>query len=142
MTFDKKLLALIAVLALAAGAAYKLLLADGGDAGPRKVDGTVYVLPKDFLINLRDGRYAKLSVALVLDEAPKAGEGEAVEGYGALPEEAVVRDVVIDELGGQDGDALTTAAGRAKAKAALARALRKRTDVALSAVLFPDLTVQ
>src|SRR5256885_1181555 len=41
----------------------------------KKVEGIVYVLPKEFLINLSDSHFAKLSVALVLpeDQAPAAG---------------------------------------------------------------------
>ena len=44
------------------------MLAKPAAAGAKpKVDGQVYVLPKEFLINLDGGRFAKLSVGLVLD---------------------------------------------------------------------------
>ena len=44
----------------------KFVLAKPPRPAKRKIDGTVYVLPKEFLVNLADGRYAKLDVALVL----------------------------------------------------------------------------
>src|SRR3712207_8194376 len=71
---NKKIL-IIAVLALlGAGGAYKTVLAKPKKAEPKpKVHGEVYVLPKEFLVNLADGRYAKLSVALVVE--PAAGGG-------------------------------------------------------------------
>jgi hypothetical protein len=53
----------IAVLILLGGA-YKMVLAKPADE-KKKVEGMVYVLPKEFLINLSDSHFAKLSVALV-----------------------------------------------------------------------------
>jgi len=47
------------------GGVYKVVLAKTPTAKP-KVDGQVYVLPKEFLLNLADGHFAKLAVALVL----------------------------------------------------------------------------
>src|SRR5689334_18774017 len=68
----------------------------------KKVDGVVYVLPKEFIVNLKDNRFAKLTVALILPEQPVAAEGEGgaepPEGFGLLEEEAAVRDIVTDEL--------------------------------------------
>ena len=71
-----------------------------------KVHGEVYVLPKDFLVNLSDGRFGKLNVALVFDHgftaAPAAGGHgagtEAPEGYGVLTQEPLVRAIVTDVL--------------------------------------------
>src|SRR3954449_9657080 len=90
------------------GGVYKFVLAKPGKPAPKpKVDGQVYVLPKEFLINLSGGRFAKLSVGLVLDEAQATvAEGEATkppEGFGTLPQEAVIRDLVTDTL--TDGSA-------------------------------------
>ena len=63
----KKLMILVPVLLLVLGGAYKFALAKPAPVH-KKIDGEVYVLPKDFLINLKDGRFAKLNVALVLKE--------------------------------------------------------------------------
>src|SRR5215207_901268 len=88
------------------GGVYKFALAKPPVKEKTKVEGVVYVLPKEFVVNLADGRYAKFNVALVLDHsqatAPAAGghEGpvEPPEGYGTLEQEAVVRDIVTDEV--------------------------------------------
>ena len=102
-----------------------------------KIDGVVYVLPKEFLVNLSDGRYAKVNVALVLDHsqptAAAAGGHEAAaeppEGFGTLEQEAAVRDVVTDVLTGQSGDELIDRRGREQVKEEILREIRARTDV-------------
>ncbi|MTD45462.1 hypothetical protein GKE82_14490 [Conexibacter sp. W3-3-2] len=64
----KNIKIIIPILLVALGGAYKFVLAKPADAGPPpKVEGEVYVLPKEFLVNLEDGKFAKLSVALVFD---------------------------------------------------------------------------
>ena len=77
-TMMSKLKILLPVLLLVGGGAYKFVLAKPKVKEPvPKVHGEVYVLPKDFLVNLSDGRFGKLSVALVFDDgftaAPAAG---------------------------------------------------------------------
>ena len=63
-----KLKFIVPILLIVLGGVYKFVLAKPGAPAPKpKVDGQVYVLPKEFLINLDDGRFAKLSVGLVLD---------------------------------------------------------------------------
>jgi hypothetical protein len=63
-----KLKFIVPILLIAVGGVYKFVLAKPGAPAPKpKVDGQVYVLPKEFLINLNGGRFAKLSVGLVLD---------------------------------------------------------------------------
>jgi flagellar protein FliL len=142
----KVLIPLIAL--VLAAAAWKLVLAKPADAGPRKIDGTVYVLPKEFLLNLSDGRYAKLDVALVLapGQSPGApgGEGGATppEGFGTLPQEAAVRDVVTDVVTDVNGGELISARGRARIKRLIAAGIRARTDVEVTEVLLPDVAVQ
>src|SRR3954451_4640744 len=103
----KKLMPVIVAVVALAGV-YKFVLAKpAGEAKPKpKVEGTVYVLGKEFMVNLADGRFAKLTVALVLDpkddSAVAAGGHEAAakppEGFGTMPQEAVVRDFVTDAL--------------------------------------------
>ena len=70
-----------------------------------KIAGAVYVLPKDFLINLAGGKFAKLNAALVLKEGYLAEAvrprrrprgGRAARGYGTLPQEAAVRAIITD----------------------------------------------
>lgn len=140
-----KLIAIVAVAVVGLLGAYKFVLAPPAPAGAEpKIKGVVYVLPKEFLVNLSDGRYAKFSVAMVLDHAPEAGgHGESPpEGYGLMPEEAVVRDVVTDVVGASTGDALSEADGREKVKKLVKRRLKQRTDLHIEDVLLPDITVQ
>ena len=136
----------LAVVNVGAGVGYKMTRPR--DNTRPKVDGTVYVLPKDFLVNLRDGRYAKLDVALVLDHsqstAAAGGEGGATppDGFGTLPEEAVVRDIVTDVVTGSNGDTLIDAAGRERIKQEILDRIRRTTDVRTNDVLLTDVAVQ
>ena len=143
-----KLKFIVPILLIAVGGVYKFVLAKPGPPAPKpKVDGQVYVLPKEFLINLSGGRFAKLSVGLVLDESqPTASaEKEAAkppEGFGTLPQEAVIRDIVTDRLTDDDADSLVTEKGRDKLKKSLLLSIKKKTDVKVEEVLFTDVAVQ
>jgi len=77
----KKLPIILVAVLVVAGGAYKFVLAKPAVV-KKKVDGEVYVLPKDFLINLSGGRFVKLDVALVIPDgsAAPAGGGELITG--------------------------------------------------------------
>jgi flagellar basal body-associated protein FliL len=145
----KKILIPLLVVVIAAIAA-KFVLAKPAPEPHHKIDGTVYVLPKEFLVNLSDGRYAKVNLALVLDRtqatAAAAGGHEAAaeppEGFGTLEQEAAVRDVVTDVLTGESGDELISRRGREQVKEEILRGIRTRTDVRVNEVLLPDIAVQ
>jgi flagellar basal body-associated protein FliL len=146
MTKKKLIIIVVAALVLSGGA-YKTVLAKPKEKAPEpKVHGTVYVLPKEFLVNLADGRFAKLQVALVLEEVAAAagGHGAAVppEGYGSEPQEAIVRDVITDELTNASDHELIQREGRDKIKKKILVSIKKHTDVHVEEVLFPDVTVQ
>jgi len=143
-----KLKFIVPVLLIVLGGAYKFVLAKPAAAEPKpKVDGQVYVLPKEFLINLSQGRFAKLSVGLVLDhtQAIASEEKEAPkppEGFGTLPQEAVIRDIVTDRLTDDDAESLVSEHGREKLKKQLLLSIKKKTDVKVEEVLFTDVAVQ
>jgi flagellar basal body-associated protein FliL len=145
-----KLKFIVPVLLIAAGGAYKFVLARPGAPAPKpKVDGTVYVLPKEFLINLSGGRFAKLSVGLVLDHGqptvdPAAGHDapKPPEGFGTLPQEAVIRDLITDKLTDDSAESLVSAHGREELKSQLLQSIKKKTDVKVEDVLFTDVAVQ
>ncbi len=145
---NKKMIIVVVVALLAGAGAYKTVLAKPpAEAAPKpKVEGSVYVMPKEFLVNLADGRYAKLQVALVLEEAVAAGEGHGAatppEGYGAEPQEAVVRDIITDTLTDASDKDLIDREGRETIKKKIVNAIKKHTDVHIEDVLFPDVTVQ
>ena len=142
----KFVLPLVALLVL--GGAYKTVLAKPAKKPEPKVHGQVYVLPKEFLLNLDGDRYAKLTVALVVPHgaelAPPEGEEEVKppEGWGTLPQEAVVRSLVTDTMTGMDADKLVKPEGRDLLKEKLLKKLHKYTDVEVEDVLFTDVAVQ
>ncbi len=148
---NKKLLVVIPVVLLALGGVWKMKFAGTGSADAKpKVAGEVYVLGKQFLVNLEGGKYAQVTVGLVLEHgetaAGEAGHGaEAAkppEGFGPMPQEAVVRDVITDRLTGLTADELVEGKARSRLKRELAADLRKHTDVHIEDVLFTDVTVQ
>ncbi|HVW17940.1 MAG TPA: flagellar basal body-associated FliL family protein [Solirubrobacteraceae bacterium] len=133
----------VAVVALVA--AYALVLHKPAKQHAR-VAGEVYVLPKDFVVNLAADRFAKVSVALVLapgHAAPSGAEGTTPpDGYGTLPQEALVRAIVTDELTGEPSDALIAAHGRSAVEQRIKRRILKTTDVDVDRVMLTDIAVQ
>ena len=127
------------------GGGYKFVLAKPTPV-KKKVEGAVYVLPKEFLINLSDSHFAKLSVALVLPESEVAASGgEAAtppEGYGTLPQEAAVRAVITDTVTDATANDLTNRKRRSKLRAQVLKAIKAHTDVKAHDVLFTDVAVQ
>jgi flagellar FliL protein len=77
---------------LALGGVYRFVLSQPEAEAKPKVEGEVYVLPKEFLVNLADERFAKMNIALVLHGheqlAETGGHGGGAtppEGFGPLP---------------------------------------------------------
>ena len=137
------------VLLIALGGVYKFVLAKPAAVAKPKVEGEVYVLPKDFLVNLSDGKFAKLGVGLVFDEGfvaapPGAAEGgaEPPTGYGVLKQEAVVRDIVTDVVTDESAHDLTSKRGREEIKKEILKRLKAQTDVKAHEVLLTDVAVQ
>jgi flagellar FliL protein len=126
-----------------AGLAYKMVLAPKSESKV-KVEGTVYVMPKEFLVNLADGRYAKVTVALVLAPGQSTGAGEAAppEGFGTLEQEALVRQIVTDNLTGMPAAELTSRKQRHHLQTAIRKEVDKTTDVKAKGIVFTDLVVQ
>jgi flagellar basal body-associated protein FliL len=140
------------VLLVVLGGVYKFVLAKPkAEAAKPKVEGTVYVLGKEFLMNLKDGRFAKLSVALVLNpkdhSAAAAGGGHGAaptppEGYGAMTQEGVVRAIVTDSITNAEDAELITSKGREHLQHEILERIHHETDVHADEVLFTDVTVQ
>jgi flagellar FliL protein len=133
------------------GGVYKFALAKPPVKEKHKIEGIVYVLPKEFVVNLEDGHFAKFNVALVLDHsqptapAPAGGHEAPVEppeGYGTLEQEAVIRDIVVDEASGVGSDDLTKRKKRAKLKKKILKEIKSHSDVKVEEVLLTDIAVQ
>ena len=141
-----KLKILVPLLLVAAGVGYKTVLAKP-PVVKSKVDGLVYVLPKEFLVNLAEGRFAKVSVALVVSPhqalAPSSKEApKPPDGFGPLEQEAVIRDIITNSLTGRGADDLISARGRQRLKQRIATLINRKTDVTVEEVLFTDVAVQ
>ena len=137
-----KLIVPILVLVLGVGV-YKFVLSTPTES-MAKVKGEVYVLPKEFVVNLAGGRYAKLTVALVLAPGQSSGAGATppAEGFGTLEEEPLVREIVTDNVTGASPDALTSRDGRHGYEEKINKAINQETDVKTHSVAFTDLVVQ
>ena len=146
---NKKIIMAVVALVVVGGA-YKFVLAKPKAAAKKpNVEGTLYVLQKEFLINLADAHYAKVSAALVLNPkdhsaAAAGGHGAATppEGYGAMAQEAIVRAIVTDEMTGKPAEELEDEKQRDKVREHILERIHKETDVHADDILFPDLTVQ
>ena len=147
----KKLIIVVSVALVALVGGYKFGFAKEAEKKPTKIHGDVYVLGKDFLVNLADGHYAKLGIAIVVDHgaampAEGGGHGAAApkppEGYGPLPQEAAVRDIVTDTLTDVKEGELTERDGREELKERILKRVKQATDVPIHEVLFTDVSVQ
>jgi flagellar basal body-associated protein FliL len=146
MLKNKKIMLALALPVLILGVGYSMTKPK--PVNKDKIKGTIYVMPQTFLVNLSDGRYAKIEVALEL--APGQSDG-AVAGAGSsggestagtLPEEPLVREIVTNAVTNQSGETLVSDQGRTAVKRQILRAIEQQTDIKVEAVLFPDLTVQ
>ncbi len=146
MLKNKKVMIAVILPILILGVGYKMTKPK--PVNKDKIKGTLYVMPKDFLINLTDGRYAKVTVALQLapgqsdGASAAAGAASSESTVGTLPEEPLVREIVSNTLTNQSGEAIVNAPQRSAIKHQILLAIEQQTDVKLEAVLFPDFTVQ
>ena len=146
MLKNKKLMLAVALPILILGVGYKMTRPK--PVNKEKIKGTIYVMPAPFLLNLTDGRYARITVGLEL--APGQSDGASAtaaaasgeNAVGTLPEEPIVREIVTNVVTNQNGETLVTNGGRNAVKHQILEDIDKQTDIKVQAVLFPDLTVQ
>jgi flagellar basal body-associated protein FliL len=136
----KKLILLPVVLLLVAGVGYKMVLAPKPKPVKKHIEGTLTSLGTEFVVNLAGGHYGRVSVSLLLDEAPvKAAEGSTAP---ALEQNDAVRAIITDDLTGLSADDLTNRTQRHELLERLLKDLKKKTDEPVKEVLFTDLAVQ
>jgi flagellar basal body-associated protein FliL len=143
----KKIMIIAAVLVLGGGYEAKSMLMPPPKAPVPKIAGALYIMPGQFLVNLTDGRYGKVNVALDLAPGQSDGSGATAattppDGYGTLPEEAAVRAVITNDLTDQSSNALIDARARGKLLATILAGINKSTDVKVKQVMFTDVAVQ
>lgn len=139
----KKLaLAFPVLLLLVAGVGYKMYLAPKPKPVKLKVPGTLVALTDPFTLNLAAGHYGRVSVALLLSQAPPAAATDASTGAVVLPENDAVRSVITNDLTGIDPQRLINRGARAALLAELLADLKKSTDEPVTRVMFTDIAVQ
>ena len=145
--FRKKLIivaaVLLAVLAVGAFVAKGLLAGPSAPVpDPKTVAGSVITL-SPITLNLADGRYLKLTLALQLSEAgsPAAGSVDAAAAPPAL-DGAKALDAAIGVLGQHTYGELIGPGGRERAQKALSAEVKKRYPGEVLAVYFTEFLMQ
>jgi flagellar FliL protein len=143
----KKILLLLLVILLGGG-----YVAKGKLMPPKvvkqKINGEIYIMPKQFTLNLRDSRYATLTVALVLAPTQTDGASAATAGtgtdstVGTLPEEAVIRSIITNTVTNDTSATLIDGTGRRHLEQEILKEITNQTDVKITDVLFTDVAVQ
>jgi flagellar basal body-associated protein FliL len=112
-----------------------------------KIAGEIYILPHQFTLNLEDGHYATLTVALEL--APGQSDGASADNtpaagavVGTLPEEAVIRSIITNEVTNETSNALIDDSGRRQLERQILSDIKSETDVKVDQVFFTDVAVQ
>ena len=142
----KKLIIAIPVLLIVGFLGYKMF-------GPKppvpkmKIEGVLAPLDPEYMINLQDGRFAKVKIALELDHADELavelaaagshGGGEAI----AHPQNSILRSIITDEFTGQRAEDLMDRSKRGALLEEAARRINDQSDAKVKKVIITDITV-
>jgi flagellar basal body-associated protein FliL len=111
-----------------------------------KINGTIYILPKQFTLNLKSGQYATLTVALLLAPGQSVGVTSPTSppptGFGSLTDEAAIRAIITNDVTDQGESALVTQPGRVALETKILSDIRLETDTKVDAIYFTDVAVQ
>ena len=111
-----------------------------------KINGTIYILPKEFTLNLAGGQYATLTVALLLRPTQSVGVTSPTDppptGFGSLTDEAAIRAIITNDVTDQPASALLTPEGRSALEAKILADIKTRRTPRSTAIYFTDLAVQ
>ena len=142
----KKLMIILPIILLGGGYEAKAKLMPPKVVKP-KIAGEIYILPHQFTLNLQDGHYATLTVALEL--APGQSDGASADAavsstsvVGTLPEEAVIRAIVTNLITNQSSNTLVSDSGRTGLQKQILSDIKSETDVKVDEVFFTDVAVQ
>ena len=144
---NKKILIPIIVLIVGIGGFAGYTFAMPKKKAPKiKVNGTIYILPKQFVVNLKGGQYATLTVALLLAPTQSTGvtdpNNPPPTGFGSLTEEAVIRAIITNDVTDQSENALVTQPGRVGLEKKILADIKSQTDTLVDNVYFTDVAVQ
>jgi flagellar protein FliL len=136
----KFILPVILLLAGGGGAYFFVLAPKPAKAAPPKVQGTLFPLSPEFVVNLDGEHYGKVSIALLLSAGAPAASADGAAA--TLPEDAAVRAIVTNDLTGLPSSALIDRPKRNGIEKKILTDLQKKTDVKVTEVLFTDVVVQ
>jgi flagellar basal body-associated protein FliL len=144
---NKKIIIILVVVLAGGGYAAKTFLMPKKAVAKPKIAGEIYVLPKGFTFNLTDGRYATMTIGLILapgqsDGATAAGATTTPAGIGTLPEEPAIRAIITNVVTDDSSQALLQASGRAHLQSEILNQIKTTTDVKVTGILFTDVAVQ
>jgi flagellar protein FliL len=142
----KKLIIILAAVLLVGGGAgggYFFVLAPKPAKAAKKdvpkINGTLFTLQPDFVVNLANGHFGKVTVALLLTDPPVL-DPSATDP--TLIQDAAIRSTLTDALTGLPMNELVNRQLRDKLLVALRKDLNKATDTKVARVLFTDVVVQ
>ncbi len=142
----KKILIILPIILLGGGYVAKAKLMPPKVVKP-KIAGTIYILPHQFTLNLKDGHYATLTVALEL--APGQSDGASADTtpaagavVGTLPEEAVDPGDHHQRDHQPDLERADRRLGRTALEQQILTDIKTETDVKVDQVFFTDVAVQ
>jgi len=137
--------AVVLVVLFVAGFVGKGLLAGPAPPAPdpKTLAGVVLTLAP-ITLNLADGRYLKLTLALQLSEAasPEAASGESATAAVPALDGAMALDAAIDVLGRRTYPDLIAPGGRVTAQKALSAQVKKRYPGKVLGVYFTEFLMQ
>ncbi|MBW3083918.1 hypothetical protein KEM60_00100 [Austwickia sp. TVS 96-490-7B] len=142
---NKKMLIVIAATALvvmiAAGVVFKMMMApQEAPKDPAKEMGAVVPLTDDMTLNLSDGKYLKMKLALQLSEeaTTKAGGEKALKAFDG----SKARDAAISVLGHYTMQQLLKPENKEKAQEDLTKEVKERYEGQVLKVYFTDFVMQ
>ena len=140
----KFIVPVLLVLAAAGGGAYKFVLAKPAKAATvkPKVNGSLFALSPEFVVNLTDNHYGKVTVALLLKQAPTAAELNPVATTPTLVQDPVIRSTITNDLTGIPSSDLIDRPQRTKLLGQILKDLEGAIDVPVEQVYFTDVVVQ
>jgi flagellar protein FliL len=136
----KFILPVILLLAGGGGAYFFVLAPKPAKAAPPKVQGKLFPLSPEFVVNLDGSHYGKVSIALLLSAGAPAASADGAAA--TLPEDAAVRAIVTNDLTGRPSSDLIDRPKRNAIEKKILTDLEKKTDVKVTEVLFTDVVVQ
>jgi flagellar FliL protein len=138
----KLIIMLLVVLLVGGGGGYKMFLAPKPVPPKLKIEGSVVALEREFVVNLEEGHYGKLSVALVVEPEGAGAEAHAAGEPIVIAQEPVIRAIITDRLTNLTTEDLIDREKREVVIHEILEIIEKSTDEHVTKVYFTDLAIQ